>query len=102
MFGRTSKNLGIFLRVYARTLQSSHENNTRDRSIHALASDGHNELQQCIILGAFYVQRIVHALNDHFLDLPIFDTTKFLNPRNYQKTTVIESQILNCGSKGYC
>ena len=34
--------------------------------VHALAIDGSNELQQCILLGASYVQRVVHALNDHF------------------------------------
>ena len=42
--------------------------------------NGPNELHQCILLGASYVQRVVHALNDHFPDLPIFNATKLLSP----------------------
>ena len=29
------------------------------------------------------MQRVVHALNDRFLDLPEFNVAKFFNPRNY-------------------
>ena len=71
-------------------------------SIHALTSDGPNELQQCILLGASYVQRVVHALNSRFSDLPIFNATNFFNPCNYPRMIVTGSQILNCGSKGHC
>ena len=46
MFGRTSKNLEKFLRESAKNLQLSYENNTRGHIIHALATDGPNELQQ--------------------------------------------------------
>ncbi len=51
--------------------------------IHALATDGPNELQQCILLGASYVQRIVRALNDRFRDLSVFNATKFFSSHNY-------------------
>ena len=44
---------------------------------------GPNELQQCILLGASYVQKNVHALNDHFLDLWVFNAAKNFSPRNY-------------------
>ena len=44
MFGHTSKNLGKFLRESPRNLQLSHKNNTGDCIIHALATDGPNEL----------------------------------------------------------
>ena len=83
MFDRTSKTLGKFLRESLENLQLSYENNTWDRINHALATDGPNELQQCILLGASYVQRVVHALKDHFLDLPVLNTSKFLSPHNY-------------------
>ena len=68
MFGRTSKKLENFLRAFVRNLQMSYENNTRDRIIHALATDGPNKLQQCILLGVSYVQIVVQVLNDCFLD----------------------------------
>jgi hypothetical protein len=42
MLGHTSKNLGKFLRKFARNLQLSYENNTKYYIIHALAIDGHN------------------------------------------------------------
>jgi hypothetical protein len=48
-----------------------------------LATDGPNELQQCVLLGASYVQRVVHALNDRFPDLPIFNAAKLFSPCNY-------------------
>ena len=35
------------------------------------------------IIGAFYVQRVAHALNDHFLNLPIFNAANFFNLHNY-------------------
>ena len=83
MFGRTSKNLENFLRKSTENLQLTYENNIEDRIIHALSTDGPNELQQYVLLGASYVQRIVHALNDRFPDLPIFNAAKFFSPRNY-------------------
>ena len=36
-----------------------------------------------MLLCASYVQRVVHALNDRFLNLPIFITIKLFSPRNY-------------------
>ena len=83
MFGRTSKNLGKFLTEFVENLQLSYENNRGDCIIHALATDGPNELQQWVLLGASYVQRVVHALNDRFPDLSIFNAAKLLSPRNY-------------------
>ena len=82
MFGHTSKNLEKFLKESSRILQLSDENNTEDHITHALATDGSNELQQCILLGASYVQRVVHALKDRFPYLPIFDAAKLFSPRN--------------------
>ena len=38
------------------------------------------------IMGLIYVQRVVHALNDHFLDLPIFNASKCFCPCNYPST----------------
>ena len=61
----------------------SYENNRGDHIIHALATDGPNELQQCILLGASYVQRVVQSLNDRFPDLLVLSTTNLFNPRNY-------------------
>ena len=83
MFGCTSKNLENFLRKFAWNLQLSYENNTWDCLIHALATHGPNELQQCILLGAFYVQKVVYALNDRFPNLLVFDVAKFFSPHNY-------------------
>jgi hypothetical protein len=57
--------------------------NTWSRNIHALANDGPNELQQCILMDASYVQRVVQALNDYFLDLLVFNVAKLFSPRNY-------------------
>ena len=51
--------------------------------IHTLATDGSNEPQQCILLGASYVQSILHALNDYFPNLPVFNATKIFSPRYY-------------------
>ena len=48
-----------------------------------MATIGPNELQQRILLGASYVQMVVHTLNDRFLNLPIFNAANFFNPRNY-------------------
>ena len=76
----------------------SYENNIGDRIIHAFATDVPNELQQCILLGPSYVQRVIHALNDRSSDLPVFNAAKLFNPRN----DMTESQIPNCGLKGNC
>ena len=83
MFGRTSKNLGNFLREFVWNHQLSYENNIGDRISHALAIDGPNELQQCMLLDASYVQKNVNALNDHFPNLPKFNVAKIFSPRNY-------------------
>ena len=48
-----------------------------------LATNEPNELQQCILLGASYVQRVLHALNDHSPDLRVFNATKIVGPRNH-------------------
>ena len=48
--------------------------------IHALATNGPNELQQCILLSASYVQRVDNALNDRFPNLPIFNAAVFFQP----------------------
>jgi hypothetical protein len=68
------------LREFARNLRLSYENHARDRINYALASDGPNELQQCMLLGASYVQRVVHALNNHILDHQVFNGAKIFNP----------------------
>jgi hypothetical protein len=36
-----------------------------------------------MLLDASYVQRVVHALNDRFLNLLVFIAAKLFNPRNY-------------------
>jgi hypothetical protein len=36
-----------------------------------------------MLLSASYVQKDVNALNDHFLDLPVFNVAKFFSPRKY-------------------
>ena len=61
----------------------SYESNIEDRIIHTLANDELNELQQCILLDASYVQRVVHALNDRFPYLPIFNAANFFSPHSY-------------------
>ena len=54
---------------------------------------GPNELQQCMLWGASYVQRILHALNDRFPDLPAFNATKLFSPHNYPNNN--NDQITN-------
>ena len=93
MFGCTSKNLEEFLRGSLRNLQLNYEKNKRDCIIHALATDGPNKLQQYILLGASYVQIMVHALNDHFLDFPEFNVAKPFNCQNYSSND--SDQITN-------
>jgi len=56
---------------------------TRDCIIYAFATNEPNELQQCILLGASYVQRIVHALNERFPNLPVFNATKLFSSCSY-------------------
>lgn len=65
-----------------RNIQWSYENNTCDHIIHVLAAYGPNEQQQCISLGTSSVQRVVHALNDCFPNLPIFIATKLFSRCN--------------------
>ena len=102
IFGHTSKNLGKFLREFARNVQLSYEYNTWYHIIHALSIDVPNELQQCMLLGASYVQRIVYALNVVSQTFHYSMQPKFLALVIIQAMIVTESQILNCGSKGYC
>ena len=60
----------------------SYEKNTEDCINHALQLMGpmnyNNEF-----LGSSYVQRIVHALNDHFSDCPILNVTNHIIPCHY-------------------
>ena len=58
MFGHTSKNLGKFLRGYAKILQLGYEKYTGDHIIHALVTNGPNELQECI----YWVHRMCKEL----------------------------------------
>jgi hypothetical protein len=57
--------------------------NVGDHVIYASATHGPNELQQCMLSGASYVQRVVYVLNDHFPYLMVFNATKLFSPRNY-------------------
>ena len=82
MFEHTSKNWKKNLR-YLHKIFDWVINNIGYCIIHALAIDGPNELQQCILLGASYVQRVVHALNDRFPNHPVFNATKLFCPHNY-------------------
>ena len=91
MFGCTSKKLEFFLRAFVRNLWFSYEHNTRDHIIHALATNGPNKLQQCI-LGVSYVQIVVHALNDHFVDFqnsmqPNFSTIVIIQANDSDQIT---------------
>ena len=54
-----------------------------DRIVHGLATDGPNELQQCILSGACYLQGVTHASYDRFPSLPLFNATKVFSPCNY-------------------
>ena len=70
--------------INKKNLQLRYANNTWDCIIHALSTNGPNELQQYKPLGAAaYVQKVVHALNDRFPNLLIFNATKIFNPRRY-------------------
>ena len=40
-------------------------------------------LEQCKILGASYVQKIIDNFNNRFPNLPIFTLAKLFSPRNY-------------------
>ena len=40
-------------------------------------------LEQCKILGASYVQKIIDNLNNRFSNLPIFTSTKLFSPKHY-------------------
>ena len=46
-------------------------------------------------------RRVVHALNDHFPDLLVFNAAKLFNPRNYPSDDNDRITNPNCGSKGY-
>ena len=46
-----------------------------------------------MLLGASYVQRVIHALNDHFLNLIVFIATKLFSPHNYPR--IDSDQITN-------
>ena len=40
-------------------------------------------LEQCKILGASYVQKVIDSLNNCFSNLPIFTLAKLFNPKHY-------------------
>ena len=40
-------------------------------------------LEQCKILGASYVQKVINSLNNRFPDLPIFTSTKLFSSKHY-------------------
>ena len=101
MFGCTNKKFGKFLERSTKNLRLSYENNTWDHIVHVSAIDEPNKFQRCITLGASYVKKI-HALNDCFPDLPIFNAANFSALIIIQAIIMTKSQIPNCGSKGYC
>ena len=40
-------------------------------------------LDDCILLGIFFVMKAIDTLNARFTNLPIFNAAKFFSPRNY-------------------
>ena len=76
----------------------NYENNTRDRIIHALATDRPNVLQKCILLGASYVKRVVEQYSMQ-PDLPGCYTTNFLALIIIQAMIMTKSQVPICGWK---
>ena len=46
-----------------------------------------------MLLGAIHVQRVVHALNDRFLNFLVFEIAKLFSPRNFSRND--SDQITN-------
>jgi hypothetical protein len=49
----------------------------------AVPQERHGTIEECKLIGAEYVQRVVDALNNRFLDLGIFNACKFFSPNLY-------------------
>ena len=88
-FRRTSKYLGKFLQDVVPTGQVLYIDRYGVEKVHNLRYEsmlGYNvegTLEQCKILGASYVQKVIDSLNNRFLDLPIFTSAKLFNPKHY-------------------
>ena len=55
---------------------------------------------KCKLLVVAYVQKVVYALSDHCLDLPVFNVAKFFNPCHYPSNESDRITNANYGSKG--
>ena len=88
-FGRTSKYFGKFLQDVVPTGQVLYidrygvekVHNLHYESMHGCNVEG--TLEQCKILGASYVQKVIDSLNNRFPDLPIFTSAKLFSPKHY-------------------
>jgi hypothetical protein len=88
-FGRTSRFLGKFLREAVPTGQITYIDRYGMEKVHTLHYGSMPEcqvegsLEQCMMLGAQYVQKIIDSLNDRFLDLSIFNAARLFSPKHY-------------------
>ena len=98
-FGRTSKYLGKFLQDVVPIEQVLYIDRYRVEKVHNLhyeSMSGCNvegTLEQCKILGASYVQKVIDSLNNHFPNLPIFTSAKLFSPKHYPLDDHDRSQL---------
>jgi hypothetical protein len=57
---------------------------------------------KCKLLVVVYVRKVVHALSDCCLDLPVFNVAKLFNPCHYPSNESDRITNINYGSEGDC
>jgi hypothetical protein len=98
-FGRTSRFLGKFLREAVPTGQITYIDRYGVEKVHTFhygsmpGCQVEGSLEQCMMLGAQYVQKIIDSFNDHFPDLSIFNTASLFRPKHYPLDDLDRGQI---------
>ena len=88
-FGRISKYLGKFLPNVVPTRQVLYIDRYGVDKVHNLHYESilrcnvEGTLEQCKVLGASYVQKVIDSLNNCFSNLSIFTSTKFFTSKHY-------------------
>lgn len=50
-------------------------------------------IEECKILGVYYIQKVIDDLNAHFSNLPILNVTRLFSPRHYPFDETKRSQL---------
>ncbi|KAG0618977.1 hypothetical protein M758_4G106200, partial [Ceratodon purpureus] len=86
-FGRGSKALWPFLETCATSMEMEYpvaDGGMRTYPMHLESVTGRaGTIEECRLIGAEYVQRVVDALNNRFPDLGIFNACKLFSPNLY-------------------